>query len=47
MHASAINRRVFGKLNYYDGKRLASNEDQYIAYKLIISGYKIKYCAEF
>ena len=44
--SSAINRRVFEKLNYYDGKRLASNEDQYIAYKLIISGYKIKYCAE-
>lgn len=44
--SSAINRKVFEKLNYYDGKYLASNEDQYIAHKLIMSGYKIKYCAE-
>lgn len=44
--SSAINRRIFEKLNYYDGKRFASNEDQYIAYKLIMSGYRIKYCAE-
>lgn len=44
--SSAINRLIFKKLNYYDGKRLASNEDQYIAHKLIMSGYRIKYCAE-
>jgi len=44
--SSAINRKVFEELNYYDGKRFASNEDQYIAYKLIMNGYKIKYCAE-
>lgn len=44
--SSAINRRIFEKLNYYDGKKLASNEDQYIAYKLIMAGYRIKYCAE-
>ena len=44
--SSAISRKVFEKLNYYDGKRFASNEDQYIAHKLIMSGYRIKYCAE-
>lgn len=44
--SSAIKRDVFEKLNYYDGKDLASNEDQYIAYKLITNGYRIKYCAE-
>lgn len=44
--SSAISRYVFQKLGYYDGKKFASNEDQYIAYKLIMNGYKIKYCAE-
>lgn len=44
--ASAIKRDVFEKLNYYDGKKLPTNEDMYIAYKLIINNYKIKYCAE-
>lgn len=44
--SSAINRSVFEMLHYYDGKRFASNEDQYIAYKLIMNGYKIKYCAD-
>ena len=44
--SSAINREVFEELNYYDGKRFASNEDQYIAHKLIMAGYRIKYCAE-
>ena len=44
--SSAINRKVFEELNYYDGKRFASNEDQYIAHKLIMAGYRIKYCAE-
>lgn len=44
--SSAIKRDIFEQLNYYDGKTLSSNEDQYIAYKLIMSGYKIKYCAE-
>lgn len=44
--SSAINRRIFEKLNYYDGKRFASNEDQYIAYKLIMNGYRIRYCAD-
>lgn len=44
--SSAIDRKVFEELNYYDGKRFASNEDQYIAHKLIMAGYRIKYCAE-
>lgn len=44
--SSAINAEVFKALNYYDGKKLVINEDMYIAYKLITSGYKIKYCAD-
>ena len=44
--SSAISRKVFKELNYYDGKRFSSNEDQYIAHKLIMEGYRIKYCAE-
>lgn len=44
--SSAINRKIFEELNYYDGKDFASNEDQYIAHKLIMAGYRIKYCAE-
>ncbi len=44
--ASAISAEVFKKLGGYDGKRLPTNEDMYIAYKLITNGYKIKYCAD-
>lgn len=44
--SSAINRAIFQQLNFYDGKRFASNEDQYIAHKLIMAGHRIKYCAE-
>ena len=44
--ASAINRKIFEELNGYDGKNLPTNEDMYIAYKLITKGYKIKYCAD-
>ena len=44
--SSAINAKVFKKLKGYDGKNLPTNEDQYIAYKLIMNGYKIKYCAD-
>jgi rhamnosyltransferase len=43
--ASAIKRSTFVKLNGYDGKDLLTNEDMYIAYKLIHKGYKIKYCS--
>lgn len=44
--SSAIKTEIFKKLNGYDGKNLPTNEDQYIAYKLITNGYKIKYCAD-
>lgn len=43
--SSAISTKVFKKLKGYDGKNLPINEDMYIAYKLIMNGYKIKYCA--
>lgn len=44
--ASAIKRDVFIKLNGYDQKNLPINEDMYIAYKLIMNDYIIKYCAD-
>ena len=44
--ASAIRKDIFIKLNGYDQKRLPTNEDMYIAYKLIMNDYIIKYCAE-
>lgn len=44
--SSAIKTEVFKKLGGYDGKRLPISEDMYIAYKLIMNGYKIKYCAD-
>ena len=43
--SSAIKRETFIKLNGYDKKNLVISEDMYIAYKLIMNGYKIKYCA--
>ena len=44
--SSAIKRETFIKLNGYDNKNLPINEDMYIAYKLIMNGYTIKYCAD-
>jgi len=44
--SSAIRKEIFVKLNGYDGKEFPTNEDMYIAYKLITKGYKIKYCAD-
>ena len=44
--SSAIKTDIFKKLNGYDGKDFPTNEDMYIAYKLITNGYKIKYCAD-
>lgn len=44
--SSAIRRDIFVKLNGYDGKDLPTNEDMYFAYKLIMNGYKIRYCSE-
>lgn len=44
--ASAIKRDIFVKLNGYDNKNLPISEDMYLAYKIIMNGYKIKYCAD-
>ena len=44
--SSAIRKETFIKLNGYDNKNLPISEDMYIAYKLIMNDYKIKYCAE-
>lgn len=44
--ASAIKKEIFLKLNGYDNKKLLTNEDMYIAYKLINNGYRIKYCSD-
>lgn len=43
--SSAIKTSIFKELNGYDGKDLPTNEDMYIAYKIINNGYKIKYCS--
>ena len=44
--SSAIKTSVYKELKGYDGKRLPINEDMYIAYKIIMAGYKIKYCSD-
>ncbi|WP_196048925.1 glycosyltransferase [Clostridium saudiense] len=44
--SSAIRKSVYDELNAYDNKDLIINEDMYIAHKIILSGYKIKYCAD-
>lgn len=44
--SSAIKRDVFVQLDGYDHKNLPINEDMYFAYKLIMNGGKIKYCAD-
>lgn len=44
--SSAIKKETFVKLKGYDNKDLLTNEDMYIAYKLINNGYKIKYCSD-
>lgn len=43
--ASAISTKIFKELNGYDNKNLPISEDMYIAYKIIMAGYKIKYCS--
>lgn len=43
--SSCIKTSIYKELNGYDGKRFMFNEDMYIAYKIIMAGYKIKYCA--
>ena len=44
--SSAVDANVFRKLKGYDGKDMIINEDMYLAYKAVMGGYKIKYCAE-
>lgn len=44
--ASAISCKVFKELNGYDGKDLVISEDMYIAYKIIMNNYRIKYCSD-
>lgn len=44
--SSAVSKKVFKELNGYDGKKLPISEDMYLAYKIIMNGYKIKYCAK-
>lgn len=43
--ASAISTKIFKQLNGYDNRNLPISEDMYIAYKIIMNGYKIKYCS--
>lgn len=44
--ASAVRADVFKQLNGYDGRNLIISEDMYLAYKIIMGGYRIKYCAD-
>lgn len=44
--SSAVSKAVFKKLKGYDGNNLSINEDMYLAHKLIMNDYKIKYCAD-
>lgn len=44
--AGAVGAKTFKSLGGYDGKNLPISEDMYFAYKLIMSGGKIKYVAE-
>jgi rhamnosyltransferase len=43
--SSAIKTSIFKELKGYDNKNLPISEDMYIAYKIIMNDYKIKYCA--
>ena len=44
--SSAIRTKVFKELKGYDSKNLLTNEDMYIAYKIIMNNYRIKYCSD-
>ena len=44
--SSAILSRIYWELGAYDGKHMLTNEDMYLAYKLINKGYRIKYVAD-
>lgn len=43
--SSAVKKSIYDELKAYDDKDLIINEDMYFAHKLILNGYKIKYCA--
>ena len=40
-----LKEKVFKEVNGYDQKRLPISEDMYIIYKIIMKGYKVKYCS--
>ena len=44
--SSAVKTSVFRELHGYDNKDLPISEDMYLANKIIMAGYKIKYCAD-
>ena len=44
--SSAVLRKTFEELNGFDHKKLPTSEDMYLAYKVVMAGYKIKYCAD-
>lgn len=44
--SAAIKTEIFKSLKAYDGKNLPISEDMYFSYKVIMNGYKIKYCAD-
>lgn len=44
--SAAIKTSIFKQINGYDHKKLVINEDMYLAYKLIMNNYKIKYCSK-
>lgn len=44
--SSAIRRDIFIELNGYDGKKIPTSEDMYMTYKVIMNGYRVKYCAD-
>lgn len=44
--SSAVYLPIFKKLGGYDKKDLPISEDMYFAYKVIMEGYSIKYCAD-
>ena len=44
--SAAIKTEIFKKLNGYDGMDLKASEDMYLSFKIIMNGYRIKYCAD-
>lgn len=44
--SSAVYKNVFKEINGYDHKNLPISEDMYLAYKLIMNNYRIKYCSK-